>query len=367
MDLKDKRSCTQALVYLAVLTIPLLILGIVMIGGTIWYMDCDRASGTANCMIATRFLGTFITEEFTVSGVSRAVEVKDCDEDGCRYHIELATTHGIETYFWDYYLNESKVREVDQINAYLMDSGQQAFHIKVVYRRLFILSAVFIFIGGVGSLLELLLGIYLRRVRTELSDLIQAPKADGTAWLYSQANIGPPPEPLQMDREITRLRFRYRYPPKAGLAWLLLGAFLLGLGWIKGEPIAFWILTPFGLLLLYLALVALVNQWTIQVTYDELLVRFAPIPSYYRKRRIPSRDIKQLYIEPRTILTKQGKQTYYVLEAILQNNRQISLMAELPYHVLHYIELQIESWLKLEDRWVTGEAVSEPLEDAIKE
>ena len=366
MDPKDKRSCIQALVYLLALTSPLLILGLILTGGSIHYLDCDRTPGTVNCTITTRFLGTFITENRIAVGVINATEALDCEEDSCMYRVELTTTTGMEPLSIDY-LTESNAEMVDRINTYLIDFDQQAFHIKVVYQRMFFLSAVFIFIGGVGALLALFLGIYLRRVKKELGDLILAPKADGTAWLYSQANAGPPPEPLQMDREITRLLFRYRHPAKTGLAWLLLGTFLLGLGWIKEEPIAFWILTPFGLLLLYLALVALVNQWTIQVTHYELLVRFAPIPFYYRRRRIPSRDIKQLYVEPRTILTKQGKQTYYVLEAILQNNRQIFLMAELPYHVLHYIELQIESWLKLEDRWVTGEAVSEPLEDAIKE
>lgn len=369
MDSKDKKSCVQALVYLLTLTSPLLILGIILIGGSIYYLDCDSTSDSVNCTITTRFLDTFITENRTATGVINATESVDCEEGSCMYRVELTTTTGMEPLSVDY-STESKAEMVDRINVYLLDSSQQAFHTKVVYWDLFILSAVFIFIGGVGLLLALLSRIYLRRVKTELGDLIRAPKADRVAFtdrLFSQIDFDPPPQPLQMDREITRLRFHYRHPAKAGLLWSLIGAVLIGLGWIKEDPIAFWILTPVGLLMLYVGLVTLINRWIIQVTYDELRVRYAPIPFYHRRRRIPARDIKQLYVEPRTIHTRHGKQTYYVLDAIVQNNRQISLISELPYHVLHYIELQIESWLKLEDRWVTGEAFSKPPRDSIKE
>jgi hypothetical protein len=367
MNPKEKRRYSQVLLYLFAVAFPCLALGIIMIGGTIFYVDCSRIAGTVNCVITTRLLGTFVTETYTASGVTHAMEFKDCDNDDCRYHIELATTYGMEPYFVDSFLNESKAKEVKQINAYLMDSSQQAFHIKVVYWRLFILFAVYIFIGGVGLFLALILAISLLRAKMAWQPVLQAKNGEGNTtsdWPFSKVDIGPPPQGLRMEREITRLRFHYRHPAKKGLIWLLLGAGLAGWGWISGEPIRFWILMPCGLLMLYVGLVTLFNQWTIQVKYDELMVRFAPIPFYYRRRRIPSREILQLYVEPRTVYTRSGKLTYYVLEAVLQDKRRISLLSELPYDVLHYIELQIESWLKLEDRWVVGEAFSAAPEGA---
>jgi hypothetical protein len=223
-------------------------------------------------------------------------------------------------------------------------------------------------IGGAGSLGVLVRWINLLRAKTEWQAVIRSPKADraaSTDRLFSQIDFGPPPQSLQLDREISRLRFRYRHPAKMGFIWLLAGIVMIGLIWIYEEPIYLWMFTIGGVLTIYVGLVTQINQWIIQVTYDELLVRYAPIPFYHRRRRIATRDIKQLYVEKRTIKTRLGEEIYYALEAVMQDNRRLLLISELPYDTLHYIELQIESWLKLEDRWVVGEAFSDRLEDAI--
>lgn len=357
MNPAERGHRIQLLIFVAALAITFLVLGVLLIGGTIWYMDCERTSGIVNCVMTTRIPGAFVTETHTVTGVTRAIEVKDCQEDSCSYYIELATTQGTQGYF-DEYSNESKASEVTQINAFLMDSGRQVFHTRVIYLRLFVSFAVFIFLGGAGLVFVLLLGISMRSAVAEWQPVLLARKGNGTPpfdRIYSATDFGRPPTPLRIDWEPSRLGFHYRHPAHKGWIFLLIAGVLFALGWGK-EPIEFWIYTPIGLILFYLGLVTLINQWTIQVAEGELLVRYAPLPFYHRRRRLPLSAIIQLYVEKRTVYARTGPIDYYVLAAVLQDNRSVSLLSELPYDVLHYIELQIESWLNLEDRWVAGEA-----------
>lgn len=366
MDPKDKKQTIQGLIYLTALVFPCFAVGILMIGGSIHYLDCNRVSASVSCVITTRFLGTFTTERRLASGVTDAVEVEDCGEDDCRYRIELVTASGAEPLSVDYSI-QSKAADVNRINAYLVDSGRQAFHTTVINWPFFIVSAVLILIGGAGLYWVSHLWIEALRAKTEWQPVLLGRKTDAavsTDRLFSQAEPGPQPQTLRIERDIARLRVRYRHPAQKGLIWLLVGGAMFVGGWISADPIYFWIFAPVGLLMIYVGIVTMVNQWIIQVTYDALLVRYAPLPFYHRRRRIPAWEIKQLYVEPRTVYKQWGDQTYHVLEAVLQDNRRVSLISELPYEILRYIEVQIESWLKLEDRWVVGEAIPEVTENA---
>lgn len=171
---------------------------------------------------------------------------------------------------------------------------------------------------------------------------------------------------LQTERDDTRLCFRYKKPAKMGLMLVLPGVVMFGLGWfIPVESEYFWVFVPTGFVLILYGLMTMINKWIIQVTNDELQVRYGPIPFYHRRRRLPSREIGQLYVEFNPRYSRWGNDLgYCVLEAVLHDNHRVPLVFDVPYNVLHYFELQIESWLMLANHRVEGEIFSNAPEDA---
>jgi len=121
-------------------------IGILMVGGSIYYLECQRDTGQVNCVITTKFLGTFNTERREAINVTGVVEGQDCDQDNCRYRLELRTTTGIEPLSTDY-SPESKAETVSKIEAFLADSSQKTLQIQVIFWRMFIVSVVFSFLA----------------------------------------------------------------------------------------------------------------------------------------------------------------------------------------------------------------------------
>jgi len=213
----------------------------------------------------------------------------------------------------------------------------------------------------------------------------------GEGKAHERPDLLPLPDNLRMERDISALHFRYRHPSWKGLLWLVIGVIFFGAGWLFFNPgesfiekatmsifillgggdweyvsdqvsytIVGVILSFFGVTMLYLGIAVLIDKLTIRVAHHELRARQTPLP-YQRARRMQSKELEQLYITQREVNARMGRLPYAVLEAVLRDNRRIPLAVDLPYNVLHYLEVQIESWLGLKDRRVVGEILKEEL------
>ena len=241
MDPRDRGRRILAVIFLASLAFTFIFLGLFLIGETTWKMDCERSSGIVDCVITTRSLGFFASRQ-TVSNLIRAVQVKDCQADSCSYHIELLTNSGWQTYFLDSFSNESKAKDVDRINAYLVDFRRQALHTRVIYWRWFIPFAAGILIGGAGLVFALFLGLSLRRTIHEWQPAILEKKKNGASPLdrtYAKIGFDPAPAGLRVEQDASMICIHYRYPVRKGWISLLLGVVFMGLGWSR--PVYFWI------------------------------------------------------------------------------------------------------------------------------
>lgn len=363
--------------------------GILMVGGSIYYLDCQRKSKQVSCAISTKFLATFNTERREASNVTGVVERQNCDENNCQYRIELHTATGIEPLSNDY-SPESKLAAITQIEAFFADSSLQTLNIQVVFWRMFIVSVVFSLLGAIGMVWCLFQYRKSRHVEHKDWPEVLLP---GQGEAHERPDLLPSPDNLHMVKDPSGLHISYRRASWKGSIWLLGGVMMLGTGWLFLDPgeslletilififlvfgsgnadyesfrdpsssiIIGGILAFFGAVLTYNGLAILINRLTIRVTYSELRVRHVPLP-YPGNWRLPSKALKQLYITKREVITRRGTRTYGVLEAVLGDNRLVTLVGELPYNILRYLEVQIESWLGIPDRRVAGEVDNEGL------
>lgn len=353
MDPAQNKNIIPILISVAVVPLFCFTIGILFIGGSIYYLDCNREGGQVTCEITTRFLGTFITEKRTAINVTAAVPGENCDQGNCQYRIELRTASGMEPLTIDYM--GSNPDAIFNINVYLNDPNSQRFHTQIVFWTPLLFSVTSTVIGLVGMIVCVRSFIKIQKKKSEWPDLLEP----GEGQTHGHPESLPIPKNLRVQKEINGLRFSYHHLAWKGLTWLIVGVGMTGLGWIIGYfnqdlifPIIFSI---FGIVMIYVGLATLINRLLIQVTYDKLISRYAPIP-YRRNWKLSSRDIKQLYIHERSVYTEIGAQRYFLLEAILQNNQRATLAAEIPYDVLHFLEVHIESYLGIKNRRVVGES-----------
>jgi hypothetical protein len=252
-------------------------LGILFVGGSIHYLDCNRNAGQVNCVITTKFLGTFNTEKRDAIGVTSALLGKDCDQDGCLYRVELSTSTGTVPVSIDY-SPESKATTITQINAFLADTSRQTIRMQVVFWRMLIWSVVSIVFGAIGLLWCIRQLRNLRKGRIEWSQVI----LPGEGKAHEHPELLPMPDNLRVERDISGLRFSYRHPSWRGLVGIVVGMVFLGSGWMLSQQASSNIVTVTlifsGVIMIYLGLVGLINRVTIQVTYSELQVRHVPLP-----------------------------------------------------------------------------------------
>jgi len=338
------------------------------VGGSIDYLDCSRQDQQVDCVITTRFLGTFATKRREAIDVLSVVQAKYREQDDWRFRVQLRTSSGRRVTLSDKSSPDRLAAQIAQISAYLEDTNRQALQIRIVFWGdlviSLVLSAVFILPGALGL-------AFSARVYSSCRKESLILPGEGEA--HERPDRLPLPDHLRAERDVDGLRFGYRYTSwkrglfglVAGLAFLGMGAFM-GIGWLlvggsdgegvkgQGFPAVEATLIVCGVFITYLALVSLVDRVTIQVTRYELRVRFVPLPHFFN-RRLYTNEIQQLYVTETETRTRWGWVTFFALRAVLRNGRSVGVVPDLPYDVLRYLEIQIESYLGLKDRRVVGE------------
>ena len=103
-----------------------------------------------------------------------------------------------------------------------------------------------------------------------------------------------------------------------------------------------------GFVVTYYVLCLLFNRTIVSVNNSHLRVRHKPIPWVKKDITIPSKTVKQVYVEERIDLRNR---LYYVLRAILHNDEDIALMEIFETSTsIQQITVEVENYLDIEDR-----------------
>ena len=100
-----------------------------------------------------------------------------------------------------------------------------------------------------------------------------------------------------------------------------------------------------------------VNTTDIVVDGRFLEISHRPIKlPFFKKHKIPSQDIKQLYVTRYVASRTNGVPSHaYALYAILHNGKKVAILKGMNRETQLYIEQEIESYLEIKDRRVSGE------------
>jgi hypothetical protein len=168
----------------------------------------------------------------------------------------------------------------------------------------------------------------------------------------------PLPEGVQMENDLQSLRISCsQFKP---IVWpaLAFGFFFIagGIFLYTSGALAFVYLASLlmGLLLVYSSLAGLFNHLSILVTREQLKVLHGPLP-FEKSHSLPSVEVTQLYTHPMALPTRYRDIGGFTLEAILHDGRLVPLLSDPSYGKVHFIEMQIESWLGIQDIVVPGE------------
>lgn len=123
-----------------------------------------------------------------------------------------------------------------------------------------------------------------------------------------------------------------------------------------------WIMVVFpvfhlavGVGLTYYALAGFLNRTIIALNPRDFLVRHGPLP-WIGNRELRSDDIAQLFCQEEVNHRRNGSRYTYQLSVLMKDGVKIKLLSGLDSpDVALYLEREIEDWLKIEDRHVTGE------------
>ncbi len=66
----------------------------------------------------------------------------------------------------------------------------------------------------------------------------------------------------------------------------------------------------------------------------------------------------QLYTHQLAVPTRYRDISGFTLEAILRDGRLMPLLTDASYAKVHFIEIQIESWLGIQDTWYPGRLIT---------
>ncbi|MBT8218820.1 MAG: hypothetical protein KJP00_03300 [Bacteroidia bacterium] len=168
----------------------------------------------------------------------------------------------------------------------------------------------------------------------------------------------------ELDMQVSWLKTK----PKKGFGFLVLFAFLWNLiiipmvvgGLMAGEisvllGTSLHLLVGLGLIG-YVASI-FVNTTDIIVDRHYLEISHRPIKlPFFKKHKIPSKDIKQLYVTRYVASTTNGVQNHaYGLYAILKNEKRVQILKGMNRETQLYIEQEIENYLEIKDKKITGE------------
>jgi len=114
--------------------------------------------------------------------------------------------------------------------------------------------------------------------------------------------------------------------------------------------------TGVGVGLAYIVLCGFVNQTIVSVRDGKLTVRHTPLP-WPGNTALDARSLKQLYAKEKVVSTKKGQSYHYALYAIDDSGtRRVVLKKLTSVEQAVFLEQQIERFLQIEDRAVSGEA-----------
>jgi len=145
-----------------------------------------------------------------------------------------------------------------------------------------------------------------------------------------------------------------------GLFWNVIIVFIAIGVWSSGDfsGLAFMsIHTLVGLGFAYYLASVYLNYTDIIVGKSYIEINHGPVKNpFIRSKKIESQDIDQLYVSKYVSSTTNGKPTYaYALYAILKTNgRKVRLVKEMNRETQLYLEQEIERFLKITDRPVSG-------------
>jgi hypothetical protein len=109
-----------------------------------------------------------------------------------------------------------------------------------------------------------------------------------------------------------------------------------------------------GLGLTYYVLCGFLNKTRIRASRSELDVSHGPLP-WYGARTVPAREVDQLFCREKG-RGKEG-QAAYIVSAVLRDGKRIDLVSDLQSREqARYIEQEVERYLGIADRPVSGEA-----------
>jgi hypothetical protein len=154
--------------------------------------------------------------------------------------------------------------------------------------------------------------------------------------------------------------FSWKYLPMAlfAVVWCGFLVFWYGIAFRSGELMM--LLFPLahvaaGVFITYTTLAGFLNRTTIELYQGELMIRFDPLP-WPGEKKLPAREIKQLFCKEHLRRSKNGSTMVYHLYAVTQNDRQVKLLSSLesPDTAL-FLEQQLEEWLRITDQPVVGE------------
>ncbi len=181
-------------------------------------------------------------------------------------------------------------------------------------------------------------------------------------------------EVLKMRKTLEIVVDWYHATPKRGILSLVTGSFFWNLLLM---PLLLWMallghfllivffsghLITGAMLLIYL-LAKLVNKTSITVERAGIKISHSPIKTPLNKAQfLPVEEIDQLYVSRYTEKldrkSKQGVQAY-ALSAVMKNRQQVTLVRGMSKETQLYLEQEIEKYLDIKDRKVSGE-VSRP-------
>jgi hypothetical protein len=155
--------------------------------------------------------------------------------------------------------------------------------------------------------------------------------------------------------------FSLKYIPMAffAVAWDAFLLFWYGMAFAVDSP---WIMIVFpmahvavGVGITYSTLAGFLNRTILEITPDNVSIRFQPLP-WFGKKQFRTSEIKQLFCKEKLIRSKNNTHTRYELYAINTANQQFKLLGHLDEpDIAIFFEQQLERWLKIDDRPVAGE------------
>jgi hypothetical protein len=141
-----------------------------------------------------------------------------------------------------------------------------------------------------------------------------------------------------------------------GLLFACLSIYLLATG---GVVVVVGTSLLLGLFMVYSALVGIINKRTIEVNHSQLKFTYGPLP-LEKNHFLESSQLSQLYTHKMATTARFGDITGFTLEAILRDGSLVPLLSDPSYDKVHFLEMEIETWLGIKDLQIEGEVVLTP-------